>query len=104
MSHLVRRARLAPRRLTLPGRAAQQARAEMRAAAAHLAQSHGELQAQVEQGLGMVRTLNANTSDLKLEIRDSCGLPGQQWFEALEERIEQVREERRGSRIRGRTG
>ncbi|WP_434443920.1 hypothetical protein [Lentzea sp. E54] len=96
MSYLVRRARLAPHRLVIPGRA----RAEMHAAAAHLARSHGELRVQVEEGLDMVRDLNANTSDLKLEIRDSCGEPGQQWFEALEQRIEQAREERRASGIR----
>lgn len=100
MSYLVRRARLAPHRLVLPGRAARQARAEMHAAATHLARSHGELRVQVDQGLDMVRDLNANTSDLKLEIRDNCGAPGRQWFEALEERIERVREDRRTSGIR----
>ncbi|GGU77147.1 hypothetical protein [Lentzea flava] len=92
MSQLVRRARFAPHRLGLPGRA----RAEMHAAATHLAQSHLELRAQVDQGLGMVRTLNANTSELKFEIRDSCGPQGEEWFEALELRIEKAREERAG--------
>ncbi|MDX8032025.1 hypothetical protein SK803_17505 [Lentzea sp. BCCO 10_0856] len=91
MSSLVRRARRAPLQLTVSKRA----RAEMRAAADHLASSHGELRSQVDQGLDMVRSLNANTSELKHEIRDSCGRQGQEWFEALEERIEQAREERR---------
>ncbi|HKS48556.1 MAG TPA: hypothetical protein VJT49_26280 [Amycolatopsis sp.] len=46
----------------------------------------------------MVRTLNTNTSDLKYEIRDSCGEPGRLWFEALEQRVAQIRTERRASR------
>jgi hypothetical protein len=92
MSRLVRRARFAP--LALPGRA----RAEMHAAATHLAQSHLELRAQVDQGLELVRTLNANTSELKFSIRDSCGPQGEEWFEALELRIEKAREERAAGR------
>lgn len=99
MSSVVRRARLAPQHWLSAGRAAKLARAEMHAVATHLARSHGELRAQVEQGLGMVRTLNANTSDLKHEIRNSCGEPGRQWFDALEQRIEEARNERRASRI-----
>jgi len=99
MSSVVSRARLAPQHWLSAGRAAKLARAEMRAAASHLTRSYGELRAQVEQGLGMVRTLNANTADLKHEIRDSCGEPGRQWFEALEQRIEEARNERRASRI-----
>lgn len=95
MSHLVRRARLAPHQLL----GSRRARAEMRAAATHLARSQDELRSHVEQGLSMVRDLNANTSDLKHEIRDNCGEQGQLWFEALEERIEQARDERRASRI-----
>lgn len=91
MSGLVRRARRAPLQLV----ASRRARAEMHAAAAHLARSQGELRTHVDQGLSMVRTLNANTSDLKHEIRDSCGRQGEEWFDALEERIEQAREERR---------
>ncbi|MDX8141303.1 hypothetical protein SK854_04210 [Lentzea sp. BCCO 10_0061] len=91
MSFLVRHARVAPLQLVVSKRA----RAEMRAAAAHLQRSHSELRSQVDQGLDMVRTLNANTSELKREIRDSCGAQGQQWFADLEERIEQAREERR---------
>ncbi|SDF74602.1 hypothetical protein SAMN05216553_10373 [Lentzea fradiae] len=98
MGSLVHRARLAPHRLVMPGRAAGRARAEMRAAAEHLARSHGELRLHVEDGLGVVQELNANTSELKHEIRDSCGPQGQEWFEALEERIEQAREDRRASR------
>ncbi|SOD67871.1 hypothetical protein SAMN06272781_1252 [Streptomyces sp. 1222.2] len=43
----------------------------------------------------MVRSLNANTFDLKHGIRDNWGAQGEQWYEALEERIEQAREERR---------
>lgn len=98
MSSLVRRARRAPLQLV----ASRRARAEMHAAATHLARSQGELREQVDQGLSMVRTLNANTSDLKHEIRDSCGRQGREWFEALEERIEQAREERRvGNRVGG---
>lgn len=98
MASLVRRARRAPLQLV----ASRKARAEMHAAAAHLAQSQGELRTQVDHGLSMVRTLNANTSELKHEIRDSCGRQGQEWFEALEERIEQAREERRvGNRVGG---
>ena len=98
MASLVRRARRAPLQLV----ASRRARAEMHAAATHLARSQGELRAQVDQGLSMVRTLNANTSDLKHEIRDSCGRQGREWFEALEERIEQAREERRvGNRVGG---
>jgi hypothetical protein len=91
MSHLVRHARRAPFQLTVSRRA----RAEMQAAAAHLARSQGELRSHVDQGLDLVRTLNADTSELKHEIRDSCGRQGREWFEALEERIEQAREERR---------
>ncbi|HUQ54996.1 hypothetical protein [Lentzea sp.] len=94
MSYLVRRARLAPHRIVMPSRA----RAEMHAVATHLARSHGELSVQVEEGLGVVRDLNAGTSELKHEIRDSCGAQGRQWFEELEERIDQAREERRLSR------
>ncbi|USX56154.1 hypothetical protein [Lentzea sp. HUAS12] len=96
MSPLVRRARSAALQLTVSRRA----RAEMRAAATHLATSCGELRAQVDHGLGMVRDLNANTSELKHEIRDNCGAQGRRWFEELEERIEQAREERRTSRTR----
>ena len=91
MASLVRHARRAPYQLTVSSRA----RAEMRAAAAHLARSQGELRSHVDEGLGMVRTLNANTSELKHEIRDHCGSQGREWFEALEERVEQAREERR---------
>jgi hypothetical protein len=98
MAHLVRRARSAPYQLTVSRRA----RAEMRAAATHLAESQGELRTHVDQGLDMVRTLNANTSDLKHEIRDQCGREGRDWFEALQERVEQAREERRvGNRFGG---
>lgn len=98
MASLVRHARRAPYQLTVSSRA----RVEMRAAAAHLARSQGELRAHVDEGLGMVRTLNANTSDLKHEIRDHCGAPGREWFAALEERVEQAREERRvGNRFGG---
>ena len=96
MAFLVRRARSAPLQLTVSKRA----RAEMRAAAAHLTRSHGELRTQVDHGLGMVQDLNANTSELKHQIRDNCGARGRRWFEELEERVEQVREERRASRVR----
>ncbi|WP_103352020.1 hypothetical protein [Amycolatopsis sp. CA-128772] len=93
MSYVVRRSRYtAPN--WLPG--GRRARAELRAAAAQLARSHGELRVQVDQGLTMVRTLNANTSELKHEIRDSCGEPGRQWFEALEARIAEARASRAG--------
>ncbi|MDX2681871.1 hypothetical protein [Streptomyces soliscabiei] len=54
---------------------------------AQLSHSQGELRRQVDQGLGMVRSLNANTFDLKHGIRDNCGAQGEQWYEALEERI-----------------
>ncbi|SDM15255.1 hypothetical protein SAMN04488074_11785 [Lentzea albidocapillata subsp. violacea] len=91
MASLVRHARRAPYQLTVSRRA----RAEMRAAAAHLDRSQGELRTHVDEGLGMVRTLNANTADLKHEIRDHCGTQGREWFAALEERVEQAREERR---------
>lgn len=94
MSQLVRRAHRAPHQML----ASRRVRAEMRAAATHLARSQGELKVQVDQGLTMVQTLNANTSELKHGIRDKCGVQGQEWFEALEERIEQAREERRASR------
>lgn len=96
MSQLVRRAHRAPHQML----ASRRVRAEMRAAATHLARSQGELKVQVDQGLTMVQTLNANTSELKHGIRDKCGVQGQEWFEALEERIEQAREERRASRSR----
>ncbi|MFD5827417.1 hypothetical protein [Lentzea sp. NPDC060358] len=98
MSYLVRRARLAPHRMVVPGRAARQARAEMHAVAAHLTRSHGELSGQVEEGLTVVRDLNADTAELKHEIRDSCGARGEQWYAELEDRIEQAREERRAHR------
>lgn len=98
MSSVVRRAQ-AGTRLRLPAtRAARAARVEMRAAAEHLARAHGELRTHVDQGLGMVRGLNANTSDLKHEIRDNCGTPGRQWFEALEERVAEARSQRRAGR------
>ncbi|GAA4523693.1 hypothetical protein [Amycolatopsis samaneae] len=96
MSHLVRRARLAPRQWVPTGRAGRRARAELRAAAAHLTRSHDELRARVGEGLTMVRTLNSNTADLKHEIRDSCGRPGRLWFEALEERVAERRAHRTG--------
>ncbi|MBV1852857.1 hypothetical protein [Catellatospora tritici] len=98
MSTVVRRARSAPVHWVAVGRGARQTRAEMRAAATHLARSHSELKVHVDQGLRMVRTLNANTSELKHEIRDSCGEPGRRWFEELEQRIEDARNERRLSR------
>jgi hypothetical protein len=99
MSSMVRRARLMPQHWLSVGRAAKLARAEMRAAAVHLDHCHGELRMQVMHGLDTVRTLNANTSELKHEIRDSCGAPGRDWFEALEQRIEEVRDERRAGRL-----
>ncbi len=94
MSSIVRRMRYAPQHWVTVGRAAKLAKAEMRAAVVHLAQSQGELRAQVERGLGMVRELNANTAEFKHEIRDSCGEHGRQWFAALEERIEEARASR----------
>ncbi|MGW7531644.1 hypothetical protein [Amycolatopsis sp. NPDC054798] len=100
VSFVARRARLMPPQWLSAGRAAKLARAEMRAAAAQLAHSHAELRTQVDRGLGMVRTLNANTSDFKCEIRDSCGEPGRLWFAALEERIAQARAERRAGSTR----
>ncbi|MFD9701040.1 hypothetical protein [Lentzea sp. NPDC059081] len=94
MSYLVRRSRLAQHRVVLPSRGARQARAEMQAVATHLARSHGELRVQVDQGLEVVRDLNADTSELKHEIRDSCGAQGRRWFEELEDRVEQARANR----------
>ncbi|MFD7552697.1 hypothetical protein ACFV0R_32140 [Streptomyces sp. NPDC059578] len=40
---------------------------------AQLSHSQGEPRRQVDQGLGTVRSLNANTLDLKRGIRDNCG-------------------------------
>lgn len=99
MSYVVRRAQIGTRIWLPTSRASKVARAEMRDAARHLTRSHGELRTQVDQGLGLVRTLNANTSDLKHEIRDNYGEDGRSWFEALEQRIAEVRAERRASRI-----
>jgi len=70
------------------GRAAKQARAELRTASADLVQANGELRTHVDKGLGMVRTLNANTAELKHSIRDSCGARGRRWFDDLELRTE----------------
>lgn len=95
MSSVVRRARFTSPNL-LPG--GRRARAELRAAAAQLARSHGELRVQVDQGLTVVRTLNANTAELKHEIRDSCGEPGRRWFADLEERVAERRRAERVSR------
>jgi hypothetical protein len=95
MSNVTRRIRLAPRAWVPTGRAAKLARAEMRATATRLAASEGILRTRVNQGLGMVQNLNANTSELKHEIRDKCGARGQQWFEDLEQRIALARAERR---------
>lgn len=94
MTSIVRRMRYAPQSWVTVGRAAKLAKAEMRAAVGHLAQSRGELRTQVDRGLGMVRELNANTAELKHEIRDSCGERGRQWYAALEERIEEARASR----------
>ncbi|WP_265565378.1 hypothetical protein [Streptomyces hygroscopicus] len=99
MSYVVRRAQIGTQIWLPTSRASKVARAEMRDAATHLARSHGELRTQVDQGLGLVRTLNANTSDLKHEIRDNYGEDGRSWFEALEQRIAEARAERRASRI-----
>lgn len=95
LTSMVRRARYTPQHWLTFGHQARQARAELRAVLVHLQSSHGQLQTQVEQGLGTVRTLNANTSELKHEIRDSCGHPGREWFEALEQRVEEARAARR---------
>ncbi|MFD9791538.1 hypothetical protein ACFWXK_11385 [Streptomyces sp. NPDC059070] len=99
MSHVVRRARIGTQIWLPTSRASRVARAEMRDAAAHLARSHGELRTQVDQGLGLVRNLNAHTADLKHEIRDNYGENGRAWFEALEQRITDARAERRASRF-----
>lgn len=90
MSTMLRRIRTPGYRLAI-GRGAKAARAELRAAAAHLAQTHGELRVHVGQGLNLVQTLNANTADLKYSIRDGCGERGWHWYEALEQRIKEAR-------------
>lgn len=94
MSTVAHRARYMPQNWFTVGRTAKLARAEMRAAATHLAQARGELRVRVDEGLSLVRDLNANTADFKHEIRDSCGEAGRRWFEALEQRIEEARNER----------
>jgi hypothetical protein len=91
MSFLAREARRAPNQLL----ASRRARAEMHAAATHLARSQGELRSHVDQGLDLVRDLNANTFDLKHKIRDRCGPEGLQWFADLEERVALKRAEER---------
>ena len=93
MTSMLRRAHSSWHR-PIPGRAAKAARAELRAATTHLVRSRGELRVHVDQGLGLVQTLNANTADLKYAIRENCGAAGQNWFEALEERISEARASR----------
>ncbi len=66
---------------------ARRGRAEVQGVTTHLAQSQDQLRGEVDRGLGMVRSLNATTSEFKHAIRDSCGAPGEQWFANLEERV-----------------
>ncbi|SFR02982.1 hypothetical protein SAMN04488564_102222 [Lentzea waywayandensis] len=61
-------------------------RAEARGLAGHLAWGRNQLRAEVHTGLGRVQFLNAQTHELKHEIRDTCGAPGQHWFAQLEAR------------------
>jgi hypothetical protein len=53
------------------------------------------IRAPQERGLNLVRTLNGHTAELKHSIRDDCGERGQRWYEALEERIQDVRSNER---------
>ncbi|WP_086664308.1 hypothetical protein [Lentzea kentuckyensis] len=65
---------------------ARRGRAEARGLAGHLAWGRNQLRVEVNTGLGRVQFLNANTHELKHEIRDTCGAPGQRWFAQLEAR------------------
>ena len=60
---------------------------DLGAAAEILARALGPLTAEVDGGLTRVRTLNARTTDLKHSIRDTCGRRGQEWYDALQERV-----------------
>lgn len=71
--------------------AARRDRAELAAATAQLADTHGQLDVEVQRGLTLVQTLNANTAELKHRIRDNCGERGQRWFADLQDRIERAR-------------
>jgi hypothetical protein len=55
------------------GRRERLDRAALGAAAANLTQTRQLLSAEVNRGLTMVRSLNANTAHLKHSIRDNCG-------------------------------
>lgn len=61
-------------------------RAESRELAGHLAWGRNRLSSEVDVGLRRVQSLNAETHELKHEIRDTCGAPGQRWFAQLEAR------------------
>jgi len=74
---------------------ARRKRAELEEAVSDLATTHGQLIVEVERGLDLVRTLNGHTAELKHSIRDDCGERGQRWYEALEERIQDVRSNER---------
>jgi hypothetical protein len=92
-ARILDRVRAAPRRWLPPASRAQahrsrQDRELLNAAASALDDTRGQLSVEVQRGLSLVQTLNANTAELKHSIRSDCGEPGRLWYEALEQRIE----------------
>ncbi len=83
--------RIVPPRNPATGRRERPDRDELKAAASSLSESRQLLDVEVQRGLTLVRTLNANTSRLKHSIKDNCGERGWQWYQALEMRIEAAR-------------
>lgn len=83
--------RIRPLRNSATGRRERPDRAELKAAASTLSESKQQLKVEVQRGRSLVKTLNANTSQLKHSIKDNCGELGQRWYQELEIRIETAR-------------
>lgn len=82
---------IVPPRNRVTGRRERPDRDALKAAASSLSESRQQLDVEVQRGLTLVRTLNANTSRLKHSIKDNCDERGRQWYQALEMRIEAAR-------------
>ncbi|MGH3933093.1 MAG: hypothetical protein ACRDTF_24320 [Pseudonocardiaceae bacterium] len=81
---------IAPRN-SATGRRERPDRDQLKAAASSLSESRQQLDVEVKRGLTLVKTLNANTAQLKHSINDNCGERGRRWYQDLELRIEAAR-------------
>jgi hypothetical protein len=99
LSVVLRRARAyrMPRAIPLrdphTGRRSRPDRAALKAAGADLDEYRHALAAEAQRGLAAVKSLNLRTATFRDSIRDRCGLPGQQWYVALEGRKQQAQTE-----------